>query len=54
LGELRGRLDFHGLDHSNITLRGWVVDPLLPKNGSMPVTVVISVDGRPVLSQLAN
>jgi hypothetical protein len=54
LGELRGRLDFHGLDNSNITLRGWVVDPLLPKNGSMPVTVVISVDGRPVLSQLAN
>jgi len=53
-GYISGNLDSFRISTSNVTLGGWVVDSQLDGGGVGPVTVVILVDGKPVLSTLAN
>eukprot|EP00038_Savillea_parva_P011208 m.195897 g.195897 ORF g.195897 m.195897 type:complete len:659 (-) comp19652_c0_seq1:128-2104(-) len=39
---------------TDVAVRGWVVDPLLPNNGSGPVNVRVEVDGVKVMDAVAN
>ena len=39
---------------SNVSLDGWVVDPLLPQNGTAPVNVRVTIDGTGVADVVAN
>lgn len=52
----RMRGDFERIEVSaaNITVFGWVVDPLLPGNGTAPVPVRVTVDGVAVIDAVAD
>jgi len=52
VGELRGNLDSVS-EGPAVNVSGWAVDKLLPRAGWGPVTVIISIDGQPVISVLA-
>lgn len=51
VGNLAGRID--GFEPTTYTVHGWAVDSALAGRGRGPVTIVLSVDGAPVLSVLA-
>eukprot|EP01043_Picozoa_sp_COSAG02_P031676 COSAG02_NODE_2079_length_9902_cov_3.742018_5_plen_417_part_00 len=51
---MRGDFERIEVNPSNITLFGWVVDPLLRGNGTPPVQVRVAVDGKGVVDTVAD
>jgi hypothetical protein len=51
---MRGDFERIEVNPSNITLFGWVVDPLLRGNGTPPVQVRVAVDGMGVVDAVAD
>jgi hypothetical protein len=53
-GHMRGDFERIQVNPSNITLYGWVVDPLLPRNGTPAVQVRVFMDGARVVDAVAD
>jgi hypothetical protein len=51
---MRGDFERIDVNPTNISVYGWVVDPLLANNGTPPVKVRVSIDGTPVLDTVAD